>query len=131
MASLFNLTPAFTMFDLLKKQDLTDIKFLCEDGEMQAHLIVLASHSKWFRQNFNKSMCVALVEFQRKDLETFLELMYTGEGHCDKPEPLEKLLRIFQIKYRKNNVCNGNSDVSNLKSIEYAFSHMSLYNVLS
>lgn len=111
MSSNFQLESYTTMYDLFKNQQLTDVKFLCSNGEIGAHLLVLKANSKWFQDNNNLSVIV-LLEYSKLIVTNFLTLLYVGSGSFSDNESLQKLLDLFQCTCVIKDLSRINNEVS-------------------
>lgn len=103
-----------TIYDQLKSQRNTDVKFICSDGEICAHLVMLAANCKWFEANNVSS--IALLEFSMKNVLEFLELVYTGSKYVDDYRPIKKLVDFFQCSIAEKNTKEDNNVVSEFSS---------------
>lgn len=100
MPSNLNLTPFTTIYECFKQQLYTDVRFICHDGEIGAHLIVLKANCKWFRRNGNK-LSVFLVNYVKKDVSDFLTLLYVGETTCEDIAMIKQLLDLFHCTWEE------------------------------
>jgi len=70
--------------DLRNEEDLCDVTLVCEDGEIQAHKVILSACSPFFRRVMGKTSSHAhpmlyLRGVGTKDLKTILDFMYQGK----------------------------------------------------
>ena len=69
--------------DLRKDNDLLDVTLACEDGQMEAHKVVLASLSPLFKDIFKKNKHAHPLVYMRglksDDLSAVLDFLYFGE----------------------------------------------------
>lgn len=107
---MLQLTSHTTIYDQLKSQRNTDVKFICSDGQICAHLVMLAANCKWFQDNEVSS--IALLEFTIKTVFEFLELVYIGSKHVEDNIPIKKLVDLFQCSIQEKEVNTVNNVVS-------------------
>ena len=78
-----NISHAFG--DLRKEYDLLDVTLACEDGQVEAHKVVLASLSPLFKDIFQKNKhahpVVYMKGFKSSDLSAVLDFIYFGEAN--------------------------------------------------
>lgn len=98
-----------TIYDLFKKQQSTDVKFICSNGEIGAHSIVLSANSTLF-QNVNISV-VAMMEYPKHAVLEFLTLLYKGSGDFNESS-LKEMLNNFQCSYELNEIKEISNEVS-------------------
>ena len=78
-----NISHAFG--DLRNDNDLLDVTLACEDGQIEAHKVVLASSSPLFMDIFKRNKhghpLVYLRGLKSKDLSAILDFLYLGEAN--------------------------------------------------
>ena len=78
-----NISHAFR--DLRNDDDLLDVTLACEDGQIEAHKVVLASSSPLFMDIFKRNKHVHPLVYMRglksKDLSAILDFLYLGEAN--------------------------------------------------
>ena len=71
--------------DLRKDHDLLDVTLACEDGQMEAHRVVLASMSPLFKDIFKNNKHAHPLVYMRglksDDLSAILDFLYFGEAN--------------------------------------------------
>lgn len=106
MPSNIHLAPFITIYECFKQQLYTDVRFICHDGEISAHLIVLKANCKWFRRNQNE-FSVFLANYTKKDVSDFLALLYMGETTCEDTAMIKQLLDLFQCTWEEKQQNNS------------------------
>lgn len=93
-----NLKLANMLGNMLQCGSLTDVTIYCDDGEVNAHKLVLAASSNYFRNLFTRISnafqypIIVLREIPANDLRTILAFIYDGEIHIPQNR-VESLLR--------------------------------------
>lgn len=108
MSSFLGMTSHTSMYESFKKQLFTDFSFICSDGEIGAHVLILKANCKWFQKNKHISS-MGLPGYTKKVVSDFLTLLYVGEGTGKDPHSMQKLLDMFQcsseLKEQENSTC--------------------------
>ena len=87
--------------DILNEKRYTDITLACnDDKQIDAHRIILSSHSLFFRrilqQNDRRDMLLYLPNASSIELENILEFLYLGQTEVDEND-FEKFLRLGKV----------------------------------
>ena len=73
----------FAFETLRKDSDFTDVTLACEDGQLEAHKVILAASSPFYRNIFKRNKHAHPLIFMRNvkfvDLEAIIDFLYCGE----------------------------------------------------
>lgn len=91
--------------NMLQCGSLVDVTLYCDDGQLNAHKIVLAASSTYFRNLFNRMSgafhypYIVLREIPVNDLKTIIQFIYHGEVHVpqDRVNSLMRCANYLQI----------------------------------
>ena len=108
-------TPKLTF--LWKNRDFLDVTIACDDGQIDAHKIIISAASPFFqnilKRNLHNHQLLYLKGTKRKEVESLLEFIYSGQTHVPR-ENLEEF-----IELAKELEIQGLSEVGNQEALDY------------
>ena len=121
-----NVSQAFG--DLRKDNDFIDVTLACEDGQLEAHKVVLASLSPLFRGIFKKNKHAHPLVYMRglksNDLSAILDFIYFGEANIyqdnlDSFLVLAEELKLKGLTGTEKNKSNDDQDTVHIPKTYY------------
>ena len=97
-----NVSTAFR--DIREEKDFFDVTLACDDSQVEAHKVILAACSPWFRnilrRNPHQHPLLYLKGVKYKELVCVLNFMYQGEVNVAQ----EELNQVTQVEHLDNSI---------------------------
>lgn len=129
-----NMKLANVLHNMLQCGSLVDVTIYCDDGQVNAHKLVLAASSTYFRNLFSRMTnafhypIIVLREMHVNDLKTIIQFIYHGEVNVpqNRVDSLMRCANYLEIDGMSSSANSLNAILASSSSTSSSMSHHSL-----